>query len=54
MNKEKIYKRIKNERAKVINNSVKSFIDDYKKYDYTLIEVYDRILTREFRGIIKK
>ena len=54
MNKEKIYKRIQIERKKVCHNSVESFIDDYEKYGYTLLEVFDRILMREFKGLIKK
>ena len=52
MNKIKQYQRIKKERKKLTKSSTDSFINDYKKYGYTLLEVYDNILLRELKEII--
>ncbi|MBL7052074.1 MAG: hypothetical protein ISS01_03200 [Nanoarchaeota archaeon] len=54
MNKETIYRRIQREREKVLKNTTDSFINDYEKYGYTLLEVFDRILSRELKNIIVK
>ena len=55
MDKEKYYRKMQKERKELLHQKISVFIDDYKKYGFTLLEIYDRILNRVIRskGVVK-
>jgi len=54
MLRKKLHMKLKRMRKRLLHYPVQIFLDDYKKYGYTTLELYDRIIAREFEITIKK
>lgn len=49
-----LHRRLKRMRKRLLHYPVQIFLDDYKKHGFTTLELYDRIIAREFKITIKK